>query len=77
MKSLDCSGEHPRLQVAVGEKTLNFEFAEPEKVILKHDGASTFDFACGPQKAFKVSIEYVPAQDPGEGATGAVRRLEF
>ena len=49
-KNLDCSGEPARFSVLVGQKTMIFALAEPDKIILKHDGNATFDFSCGPQK---------------------------
>ena len=67
-----------RLSVLVGQNTMTFALAEPDKIILKHDGNATFDFACGPQKPLPISIEYDPAENPAaQGVAGAVRQIEF
>jgi Tfp pilus assembly protein PilF len=76
-KSLDCSGKVPRFVVQVGQKTMSFELADPGKIVLKHEGEATFDFNCGPQKAFSVAIDYLPAKNGPAGVAGAVRRIEF
>jgi Flp pilus assembly protein TadD len=77
-KNLDCSGEPARLSVLVGQNTMTFALADPDKIILKHDGNATFDFACGPQKPMPVTIEYVPVDNPAaKGVAGAVRQIEF
>ena len=77
-KSLDCSAEVARLSVLVGQNTMTFALAEPDKIILKHDGNATFDFSCGPQKPLPISIEYVPVENPGaQGVAVAVRQIEF
>lgn len=77
MKTLDCSDVHPRLEVQVGDKLLTFEVTEPDKVVLRHEGADTFDFTCGPQKPFPVTIEYVPSPGGASGSAGSVRTLQF
>jgi Flp pilus assembly protein TadD len=77
-KSLDCSGATARLNVLVGQNTMSFALAEPDKIILKHDGNATFDFSCGPQKPLPIAIEYVPMDNPAaQGVAGAVRQIEF
>jgi len=77
-KSLDCSGETVRLSLLVGQNTMIFALADPDKVILKHDGNATFDFSCGPQKPLPIAIEYAPAENPAaQGVVGAVRQIEF
>ena len=76
-KRLDCSGQTARLNVMVGQNTMTFALAEPDKITLKHDGKSTFDFSCGPQK-LPIAIEYVPVDNPAaQGVAGAVRQIEF
>jgi tetratricopeptide (TPR) repeat protein len=78
VKSLDCSAEVARLSVLVGQNTMTFALAEPDKIVLKHDGNATFDFSCGPQKPLPISIEYVPVENPGaQGVAGAIRQIEF
>ncbi|HTA46303.1 MAG TPA: tetratricopeptide repeat protein [Bryobacteraceae bacterium] len=77
MKALDCSGDHPRLEVLVEGKPLILDVAEPEKVVLKHDGAATFDFTCGPQKPVAATIEYTPVSGPGKSPAGNLRGIEF
>jgi Flp pilus assembly protein TadD len=77
-KSLDCSGETVRLSLLVGQNTMIFALADPDKVILKHDGNATFDFSCGPQKPLPIVIEYAPVENPAaQGVVGAVRQIEF
>ena len=50
---------------------------EPEKILIKHAGAATFDFTCGPQKPMPIAIEYAAHPDPRTGTEGLVRSLEF
>jgi tetratricopeptide (TPR) repeat protein len=74
---LDCDGKQARLRVAVGAKILLFTIDDPQRVLLKHAGDMTFEFKCGPQKAFGVAVEYVPETDSRKPVAGIVRALEF
>ncbi len=77
-KNFDCSGKIARLSLLVGQSTMTFALAEPDRIILKHDGNATFDFTCGPQKPLPMTIEYVPAENAtAQGIAGAVRQIEF
>ena len=57
-------------------KPMTFAIPKPDMVLLKHNSAMTFDFICGPQKAFPIAVEYIPAEQPGKVA-GEVKMLEF
>ncbi len=74
---LECDGKQARLRVAVGAKILLFTIDDPQRVLLKHAGDMTFEFKCGPQKAFGVAVEYVPDPDSRKPVAGIVRALEF
>src|SRR5262249_30485176 len=75
-KNIDCSGKFAKFQIQSGSHVLTFDMSEPNRILLKHEGAETYDFQCGPQKAFRVAVEYVPAAKPG-GSAGIMRQLEF
>jgi len=76
-KRLDCAGNSARFSVLVGNATMVFLIADPNKVQLKHSGEVTHDFTCGPQKPYHVVVEYVPQADTKTGVAGVVRSLEF
>jgi tetratricopeptide (TPR) repeat protein len=76
-QQLDCMGNTARFVVLAGGKRLSFFIADPGKVSLKHKGAWTFDFTCGPQKPFPVAVEYVAKQDAATKTVGIVTSLEF
>jgi tetratricopeptide (TPR) repeat protein len=73
---LDCEGAKAKFIVAVGAETLTFEISDPDRVMLKHDGANRFQFVCGSQK-FPVAVEYVVDPALGKGIAGSVRKIEF
>jgi Flp pilus assembly protein TadD len=75
-KNIDCSGKFPRFQLLVESKLLTLDMPEPERIWLRHPGSDTFEFRCGPQKAFPVAVEYVPSDKPGASA-GVLRQMEF
>ena len=53
-----------------------FSIPDPSRVLIKHKGEVTIEFTCGPQKPFKVAVEYAP-QSAGTGLAGIVKSLEF
>jgi len=75
-QTFECVSPHARLVVLVGTKTMTFEITDPNRIMLKHAGADTFNFNCGPMK-FHMAVEYVPDAKPGSGLAGSVRKLEF
>ncbi len=76
-KALECVGDHATLVVEVGASTMSFQITDPNRIMLKHEGAETFQFSCGPQKKFHVAVEYVVDTKPGPGVAGSVRKIEF
>ena len=77
LEVFDCSATKPRLVVSVDGKLMKFELTDPDRVQLLHDGKDQFEFNCGPQKKFSITVEYVPDASLAEGIAGAVRRLVF
>jgi len=74
---LDCSGDSVLFRVQVGQSTMVFEIPDPDRVLIKHSGEIKHDFACGPQKPYKVIVDYAVLPDPTTGSAGIVRGLEF
>lgn len=74
---LACSGETLLFHVLVGKATMIFEIPDPERVVIKHSGEMKHDFACGPQKPYRVAVDYAVLPDPKSGSAGIVRSLEF
>lgn len=76
-KRLDCTGTTARFSVLVDNRIMVFLIADPNTVQLKHSGEATHEFTCGPQKAYRVVVEYTPQPDSKTGVAGIVRSLEF
>jgi Flp pilus assembly protein TadD len=76
-RTVECTGDHATLVVEVGASTMSFQITDPNRIMLKHEGAETFQFSCGPQKKFHVAVEYVPDITFGPGVAGSVRKIEF
>ena len=74
---LDCNGKSARLHLLVDNKLVILEIPDPSLVQIKHSGETTHDFVCGPQKAYKISVDYAAVPDPKKGTAGIVRALEF
>ena len=60
----------------VDGKTLIFAFGDPDKVMLRHNGKVVHEFSCGPQKGYRVAVEYDEAP-AGSELAGYIRVLEF
>ena len=76
-KELECSGTGARLHVVVDGKELVLGIPDPSRVLIKHSGGDKVDFECGPQKGYKVAVEYAPKENPAEKTVGVVKSLEF
>ena len=76
-RSFECAGDHATLVVEVGASTMSFQITDPNRIMLKHEGAETFQFSCGPQKKFHVVVDYVQDTKLGPGVAGSVRKIEF
>ncbi|MDQ6676276.1 MAG: tetratricopeptide repeat protein [Acidobacteriota bacterium] len=74
-KEVGCEGGLQFTILSSG-KLMTFAIPKPEMVLLKHNSDVTFDFICGPQKAFPIAVEYIPAEHQGKVA-GDVKMLEF
>jgi hypothetical protein len=55
---LDCNGSAARFHILVGKTAMVFEIPDPDSVLIKHSGEMQHDFACGPQKAYHVAVDY-------------------
>ena len=76
-QKLDCSGKTARFHVLVGKTEMIFDIPDPDRVLIKHSDEMKHDFACGVQKAYKVSVDYAILPDSKNGSAGIVRGLEF
>ncbi|HTC36877.1 MAG TPA: tetratricopeptide repeat protein [Bryobacteraceae bacterium] len=74
---LDCSGVSARFHILAGKTAMAFEIPDPGSVLIKHSGEMQHDFACGPQKAYHVAVDYAVKPDAKKGTAGIVRELEF
>ena len=74
--AFDCAREGARLRVLVNGRTLVFAFGDPDQVMLRHNGKVVHEFTCGPQKPYKVAVEYDEAP-AGSELAGYIRLLEF
>ncbi len=74
--AFDCSPEGAQFRMRVDGKTLIFAFGDPDKVMLRHNGKVVHEFSCGPQKAYRVAVEYDEAP-AGSEVAGYIRVLEF
>jgi hypothetical protein len=72
---IDC--DKKRFVMLAEGKVVSFEMRDPQKINLRHEGAATFDFTCGPQKPFPVAVEFVAAVNGRTDVRGIVRALEF
>ncbi len=76
-QALECAGSRATLVVLVGRETMRFVITDPNSITIRHEGANTFQFECGPQKKSHVAVDYVVDGTVTPGITGVVRRLEF
>jgi tetratricopeptide (TPR) repeat protein len=74
--AFDCARDGAKLRMRSGERTLVFGFDDPEKVMLRHNGRIVHEFTCGPQKPYRVAVEFEKAR-PEAGIVGWIRLLEF
>jgi hypothetical protein len=74
--AFDCTADGVRFRMNSAGKVLAFGFDDPDKVMLRHNGQIVHEFTCGPQKAYRVALEYDKAS-PESGVLGWIRLLEF
>jgi Flp pilus assembly protein TadD len=74
---LECIGESARFHVLVAGKPMIFDIPDATSVLIKHSGETKHDFVCGPQKPFRVIVDYAVQSDAKRGSAGIVRGLEF
>ena len=74
--AFDCANDGARFRMRSGDRTLIFGFDDPDKVMLKHNGTIVHEFTCGPQKPYRVAVEYEEASAES-GLAGWIRLLEF
>jgi tetratricopeptide (TPR) repeat protein len=74
--AFDCAAGGARFRMNSAGKVLVFGFDDPDKVMLRHNGKIVHEFSCGPQKAYRVALEYNEAA-PESGVLGWIRLLEF
>jgi tetratricopeptide (TPR) repeat protein len=71
LKSIECSDQHIRLVLLVGDKPMSFELPEGNAVEFTHNGDnSNLQLACGAQPPLALVVDYAPVN-------GAVRRIEY
>jgi tetratricopeptide (TPR) repeat protein len=75
-KSFDCNRKAPRLHAIVNSKEMVFEIDDPKGLVVRNGTKKSFDFQCGPQEPYKVSIFYVPSNTP-TAVDGVIRELVF
>jgi tetratricopeptide (TPR) repeat protein len=76
-RSMQCSSEGNRLEIAVGNKLVTFDMPDPAAVEMPATPAASFSFTCGPLKPVRIGIEFAPPRSAIETSAGIVRRLEF
>jgi tetratricopeptide (TPR) repeat protein len=75
---LDCLGEPgAKLTIMTGRQQLPLLIADPTAVSITGVPGGKFDFVCGPQKPFSVSVEYEPIENEELGTLGNVRAIDF
>jgi hypothetical protein len=74
--AFDCTADGVRFRMSKAGRVLVFGFDDPDKVMLRHNGQIVHEFSCGPQKAYRVALEYDEAS-PESGVLGWIRLLEF
>jgi tetratricopeptide (TPR) repeat protein len=77
LRQADCLGKIIRLRIATSEKQVLLAIRDPGNVTVKGSPSGTVDFACGPQKARLVVVEYESREDTRLGTIGDVRSIEF
>jgi tetratricopeptide (TPR) repeat protein len=70
LEHIECPGQVARLRVRAGSGAHILTVANPNRVALSGAGATSFTFACGPQKPLAVTVEYF-------SATGEVTAIEL
>ncbi len=73
---IDCLGKQARLILETPGGRLPLLVADPRKVELRHAGAVSFPFACGPSSR-EVRVEYAEHTDPATATRGVVTAIEF
>jgi tetratricopeptide (TPR) repeat protein len=77
LEHIDCLGQSARFHVRAEGKTLALWVGNPGQVLLNTPSSLTFEFACGSQKARRVSIEYKRTPDAARKTEGEITAIEF
>jgi tetratricopeptide (TPR) repeat protein len=75
-RSIECSSEGNRLQIAAGDKVVTFDLPSPEAVEITHKPAG-YAISCGALQPAPVGVEYAPPRSAMQTSVGIVRRLVF
>jgi Flp pilus assembly protein TadD len=71
-----CSPAGNRLQLLSDGHTLTFEMPDSRAIEFLQPGGGAFEMQCGPQKPWRMLVEYVPAP-AGSVLAGVVRKIEL
>jgi hypothetical protein len=76
LRQVDCLGTQARLLIDTADKkTVRLLVSDPSKVA--YSGSGEVTLGCGPQKARRVTIEYVPKANAKLATVGEVATIEF
>ncbi|HXA50411.1 MAG TPA: hypothetical protein VNV86_08915 [Candidatus Acidoferrum sp.] len=76
LRQVDCLGTQARLLIDTPDKkTVRLLVSDPSKVV--YSGSGEVTLGCGPQKARRVTIEYVPKANAKLATVGEVATIEF
>jgi tetratricopeptide (TPR) repeat protein len=77
LRQLDCAGDTARLTIEVNGKPVRFAILDPARIAVRNAASGKVDFACGPQPAKPVLLEYQAQADADMGTLGVIRTIEF
>jgi tetratricopeptide (TPR) repeat protein len=73
-KNIDCAKK--RFVIDAGGKSMAFDMSDTARISVHHAGAgATFDFTCGAQKPFHVTVGYIAGA--AKDVVGVLRSLQF
>lgn len=76
-RNLQCSPEGNRLQIAMDNKLVAFDFPEPSAVEMPAAPRANLSLNCGPLQPVRIGVEFAPPPSAMETSAGIVRRLEY
>ncbi|MES1257072.1 MAG: hypothetical protein ABUS51_01530, partial [Acidobacteriota bacterium] len=76
-QSVECGAAGNRLRLQAGGEDLSFSLPDPKAIEFITATGGSLTLQCGPQKPFRVVLEYAPVSVMDKGITGVIRRLEY